>query len=515
MAYLNVQGAYFDNAGGKLTPVNDPNILKGLQGGTIASTKQTGLGTATVAIPNLNAQPLPYTPAPAIPATGLGEPTAPYTVPAYTAPAVPSVEQLMKDYSAQTPAESSLQVQQNDILSGIESLLTKSGTESARKGELEIQAGVPDLSKQLNEINAQIRNLTGQAFSAQQVSEGRLAPTFAITGEQAQIQRQLSAQTFGLAAASEALQGNIALANDNVQRALDSEFGGLESQLKYQQLLLDLNRDKLSSEEKKKADTLQIQLSERQNTIDQQKADRKSVYDMVVSAIQQATQAGQTVPNTVIQQAYASTPEGALSLLAPYLGAQAPAEPTKLQFVAGTANQPSGYFNPATGKFTPTGGGGAPSEPSPYKSELATNGINAVDGLLTIAKRSPGIFGKTAAAPIPGFLRSDDYRNYSAQLDYLKGNIIPAALSAMREASKTGGALGQVSDREGAWLASSLGALSMSQSSEAVVKQLGLVKQHLDTWRTAVEQYGGGSSGGEPIGDFVTAPDGTQIEIVD
>jgi len=78
---------------------------------------------------------------------------------------------------------------------------------------------------------------------------------------------------------------------------------------------------------------------------------------------------------------------------------------------------------------------------------------------------------------------------YEAQLDALKGNIIPAALGAMRDASKTGGALGQVSDREGNWLAASLGALNMEQSPEQVVKQLKQIDEALTRWQVAVDEH--------------------------
>ena len=127
----------------------------------------------------------------------------------------------------------------------------------------------------------------------------------------------------------------------------------------------------------------------------------------------------------------------------------------------------------------------------PYKAQLATQGRQAVSELLKIAQADPSIFGRSAALPIPDALRSKNYRNYKALLDYLKGNIIPAALSAMREASKTGGALGQVSDNEGAWLASSLGALSMEQDPAQVVKQLQQVDASLARWQTAVDTYSG------------------------
>ena len=139
-----------------------------------------------------------------------------------------------------------------------------------------------------------------------------------------------------------------------------------------------------------------------------------------------------------------------------------------------------------------------------FKSEVATNGREAVTNMLTIANNSPGIFGRTAASTtIPDSFRSDDFRNYKAQLDALKGNIIPAALTAMREASKTGGALGQVSDREGAWLAASLGALEMSQSSDQIIKQLNQIDAHLKSWQDAVAEY----EGAQPSANTQDLPD--------
>jgi hypothetical protein len=132
---------------------------------------------------------------------------------------------------------------------------------------------------------------------------------------------------------------------------------------------------------------------------------------------------------------------------------------------------------------------------SSYRSELATTGRTAVTNLKTIAEAHPEIFGRTASLPISNAFRSDAFRNYQAQLDYLKGNIIPAALAAMREASKTGGALGNVSDKEGAYLASSLGALSMEQDPVQVVEQLKQIDESLARWQQA--QSAGGSTGGD------------------
>lgn len=70
--------------------------------------------------------------------------------------------------------------------------------------------------------------------------------------------------------------------------------------------------------------------------------------------------------------------------------------------------------------------------------------------------------------------------DFASALDTLKSNIAFGALVQMREASKTGGALGQVSDREGQLLQSSLGALNQGQSPEAFKTQLKKIMESLD-----------------------------------
>ena len=172
---------------------------------------------------------------------------------------------------AQQPAQDSF----DRSLSDITSILTKQGTEATRKGELEVQAGLPEQQKQLNEIYAQVRGMQAQANQFIQNQEGRLAPSFAIVGAQAQAQRQLSAQTFGLAAAAETLQGNISLAQYNVQRALDAEFEPLKSQLEVAKLNYENNRDTLERIDKRRADLLPLLLGERERLLKNEEADKK------------------------------------------------------------------------------------------------------------------------------------------------------------------------------------------------------------------------------------------------
>ncbi len=140
--------------------------------------------------------------------------------------------------------------------------------------------------------------------------------------------------------------------------------------------------------------------------------------------------------------------------------------------------------------------GGDKSENTPsYQMERALRTIQSVDSLTKLAEENPGIFGRSAAIPIPESMRSDAYRNFKSQLDTLISNITFGELTAMREASKTGGALGNVSDREGQLLGSSLGALSMTQTPEAFKQQLQQIKDSIQRWQQAVNQYGGITGG--------------------
>jgi len=138
-----------------------------------------------------------------------------------------------------------------------------------------------------------------------------------------------------------------------------------------------------------------------------------------------------------------------------------------------------------------------------YLATTASQGKVAIANMLAIANSSKEIFGRTASLPVPDFARSNAFRNYRAQLEFLKGNIIPAAVTAMREASKTGGALGQVSDKEGAFLAASLGALEMNQSPEQVILQLQQINSSLSRWEDSVQENQVASS-------VLKSPDGTQ-----
>jgi hypothetical protein len=119
-----------------------------------------------------------------------------------------------------------------------------------------------------------------------------------------------------------------------------------------------------------------------------------------------------------------------------------------------------------------------------YRKAKQTQVMSTLDQVINnLDQYNTGIVG-AASSNIPG---TSAY-NLAKQIDTLKANIGFGELQAMREASKTGGALGQVSEREMAYLNSVLGSMDIGQSKEQLAQNLENIKQSL----TAFYNAGGG-----------------------
>lgn len=106
-------------------------------------------------------------------------------------------------------------------------------------------------------------------------------------------------------------------------------------------------------------------------------------------------------------------------------------------------------------------------------------GLTNITG--SIAGRTPNLTNQATGA--------------QAKLDSIKSQIFVSALQSMREASKTGGAVGNVSNREGDKLENTLAALGQAQSTEDFKKQLTKARQQLRLSQEIIknaydEQYG-------------------------
>lgn len=138
------------------------------------------------------------------------------------------------------------------------------------------------------------------------------------------------------------------------------------------------------------------------------------------------------------------------------------------------------------GEMKPTGptGKGSPFQGNSPKSQLAGQMLSLMQGSRDIVNNNldeaikgangwtTGLTG-SALSRVPG---TEAY-NFAQTLSTIKANIAIDKLQEMRNNSKTGGALGNVSDKDMALLQATLGSVDLAQSPDKLVQNLRRIKQ--------------------------------------
>lgn len=130
-------------------------------------------------------------------------------------------------------------------------------------------------------------------------------------------------------------------------------------------------------------------------------------------------------------------------------------------------------FGGAEGVGSLSGDGGV-GVGSSYRQTAASNVLDYVDKAISQVKVGTAGLGSNILAAIPG----TGAKNLRETINTVKGNIGFEALQAMREASKTGGALGQIAVQELETLQTILGSLNANQSRKQLLENLGYIKSH-------------------------------------
>jgi len=122
------------------------------------------------------------------------------------------------------------------------------------------------------------------------------------------------------------------------------------------------------------------------------------------------------------------------------------------------------------------------------QNEVALREIEEIFSIL----ESRGAEGRTGlSGSIVSFVPGTDAYDIEAKLETIKAIIGFEKLQEMRNASKTGGALGQVSEMENKLLQSVRGSLKIGQSPDEFLESLGQVKESLEKVNDAIyEDYG-------------------------
>lgn len=268
--------------------ITNPNLIQA--GGKLVVPDATNVGTpssGTVTAPNLSntfsTADLAKTPTPTVP--------TPEPAPAVD-PFIASLQASQKQIADLTAsynkpveqAQADRTTLTERLAKSLESFTGKGAAITAQQQAL----GVPENIKKLTDLNAQIAQRTGEydKLSASLEGQGRGLTTGLVTGQQGAVARQKAVEIGALSSVAQALQGNIALAKQTAEDTVNLEFSDKEQEIKNLQTLLDLNKDTLTSAEKKQADQLAQTLAERTRLLDQQKQDRKDVLSLIPDAIE-------------------------------------------------------------------------------------------------------------------------------------------------------------------------------------------------------------------------------------
>lgn len=135
--------------------------------------------------------------------------------------------------------------------------------------------------------------------------------------------------------------------------------------------------------------------------------------------------------------------------------------------------------------------------------EMVNQNIDKLDAALADLNKTPGLENITGTIAGRTWNLTNTATGAQAKLNHIKSNIFTSSLQAMREASKTGGAVGNVSDKEGDKLERTLAALDQAQSTEDFKKNILKAQEQLKTSKAIIQrafddQYGGVQSRNPP-----------------
>lgn len=224
------------------------------------------------------------------------------------------------------------------------------GGEEAFQAGKEAELGLDVKKKELADLTSQLRTINTEAEVAK-LQLDRPGEVTRLTSanrlDQQNIERDRTIKALRLSSSIQAVQGNIALANDQVERAVDLKYKPLRNELEVLNKQLDFNYKSFTAAEKKRADAVK-----EANDIKIKELDTKK--DVETSWLKERNEAlsnGAGVKK--VQQAQALFDAGkemdARALLAPYTGAKPSSSEITTQNLKSSKQKLGGWLASKTG----------------------------------------------------------------------------------------------------------------------------------------------------------------------
>lgn len=165
-----------------------------------------------------------------------------------------------------------------DFIAQLEALTSGTGIDA----QAEIEKAEAPFQKQLIEINKQIRLQQAEALEAKEVALER-GETLGFASLEAQkVQKQATFEALRLSAIAEALQGNITLAGNQAERAVNLEFAEQEQKIKTARKNIIDNFEEMTKAQQKRALRTLEDLDRQDAFVKDEKAESKELRDLEI-----------------------------------------------------------------------------------------------------------------------------------------------------------------------------------------------------------------------------------------
>lgn len=305
----------------------------------------------------------------------------------------------LQDYINQlTPPPTALDTQNQALVDRLGTLYGQDTGKASALNQAEQDAGVTDLKKQLQEITNSINIKNAEYNQLGTDVEGKPITMASIIGSQAQIRRAQASEIGLLSARAQAVQGNLALALDTAQKAVNLKYAPIEEEITAKERQLQLIQPLLSAQQQKIAQAQALMLEDQRQRIADEKEAAATLQNIAINA------ASQGIPSNIINQALATKdPVKASTILSHY------------SFV--TDNQIRQPFYEINGTVYRTSDGKAYSTPEQFFADGGArdwSNISRVDA--TSSADKDAVLNLRQKYPDAGILATDSFAVASSKL---------------------------------------------------------------------------------------------------
>ena len=220
-----------------------------------------------------------------------------------------SIAEIMKML---TPPDTEADQQQQSLLDNMANLVGENAKMASDQLTAEQSAGLPELRQQFADINAQILSKTAEYNVLQTTNKNKPITMNSIIGNERAIMNAQASDIGLLQARALGLQGQIETAQATVDRAIDLKYSTIQAGLEVYQAQLNALMPTLNKQEKLQAQAQQLLLDERQQAINDKKAEEKNIQSAMLDYIN----SGGTDNNVMNRIQNAGSYESAIKILA-------------------------------------------------------------------------------------------------------------------------------------------------------------------------------------------------------